>query len=48
MENTEEKKERYCWVLDYLYGERLPECNPCKHCACEHYARVKREDDEHD
>lgn len=48
MDEDQGKKEDFCWCIDYLYGERLPKCEPCRHCACQYYAKVKQEDDEHD
>lgn len=38
----------YCKTWHYVYGEKIPQCEECKHYGCEAFRYMKQEDDAND
>lgn len=38
----------YCTTWEYIYGERLPECDECKHYGCLAFRALKAEQERYE
>lgn len=38
----------YCKTWHYVYGEKIPQCDKCKHYGCEAFCYVKNEQEGYD